>query len=248
LNSPIKQAKLAPADMIEGQPKALFAYNIIRDAIITMKLEPGATLNERETCGELGISRTPMREAVLRLAQEGLVNIIPSGGTFVNKIAMRKVIEGHLVRSSLEMRIVRLAARSFDPSFEKDLDLLMFRQQEASKRRDVDDAFQIDNEFHRLLCRIAGFPNIWQTIHTATGQLDRVRRQAFPKTGYFDEVLNEHRAIYAALKAGNEETAAQLLKEHLDGIYPVVEFVMQHNPEIVSGEGDLALLGLLAKV
>lgn len=241
-------AKLALEDMGAGQPKAVWAYNVIRDAIITMKLAPGETLNEKETCAELGISRTPMREALLRLAQEGLVNIVPSGGTFVNKIAMRKVIEGHLIRSSLEMRTVRLAARNFDPVHEKDLDLLIFRQQEAAKRRDIDEAFKVDNEFHRLLCRIAGFPNVWQTIHNATGQLDRVRRQAFPKIGYFEEVLEEHVALYAAIKARDESEAAKLLKEHLGGINAVVEYVLQADADIITGEDDIVLLNALSDV
>jgi GntR family transcriptional regulator, rspAB operon transcriptional repressor len=241
-------AKLAAEDMGAGQPKAVWAYSVIRDAIITMKLAPGETLNEKETCAELGISRTPMREALLRLAQEGLVNIVPSGGTFVNKIAMRKVIEGHLIRSSLEMRTVRLAARNFNPVHEKDLDLLIFRQQEAAKRRDIDEAFKVDNEFHRLLCRIAGFPNVWQTIHNATGQLDRVRRQAFPKIGYFEEVLDEHVALYAAIKAHDENEAARLLKEHLGGINAVVEYVLQADADIITGEDDIVLLKALSDV
>ncbi|AYD02612.1 GntR family transcriptional regulator [Neorhizobium sp. NCHU2750] len=231
-----------------GLPKALWAYNVIRDAIITMKLAPGETLNEKETCAELGISRTPMREAVLRLAQEGLVNIVPSGGTFVNKIVLRKVIEGHLVRSSLEMRTVRLAARNFDPVHERDLDLLIFRQQDAAKRRDIDEAFKVDNEFHRLLCRIAGFPNVWQTIHNATGQLDRVRRLAFPKIGYFEEVIDEHSALYAAIRGHDESEAARLLKIHLGGIFPVVEFVLQTDADIITGEDDAVLLKALAEV
>jgi len=241
---------LGDVDAVEGAnlPKALWAYNIIRDAIITMKLLPGETLNEKETCAELGISRTPMREAVLRLAQEGLVNIVPSGGTFVNKIVMRKVIEGHLVRSSLEMRTIRLTARSFDPVYERDLDLLLFRQQDAAKRRDVNEAFKVDNEFHRLLCRIAGFPNVWQTIHNATGQLDRVRRRGFPKMGYFDEVIEEHEALYAALKARDDDEAARLLKEHLGGISAVVEYVVQTDANAISGKDDIMLLKALAEM
>ncbi len=229
-------------------PKAIWAYNVIRDAIITMKLAPGETLNEKETCAELGISRTPMREAVLRLAQEGLVNIVPSGGTFVNKIVIRKVIEGHLVRSSLEMRTVKLAARNFDPVYERDLDLLIFRQQDAGKHRDIDEAFKVDNEFHRLLCRIAGFPNVWQTIHNATGQLDRVRRLAFPKMGYFEEVSDEHVALTAAIKAHDEGEAARLLKIHFAGIFAVVQFVLQTDAAIMTGEGDIELLKALEEV
>jgi DNA-binding GntR family transcriptional regulator len=235
-------------DMGGGQPKALWAYNVIRDAIITMKLAPGETLNEKETCTELGISRTPMREAVLRLAQEGLVNIIPSGGTYVNKIVMRKVIEGHLVRSSLEMRTVRLAARNFDPVYERDLDLLIFRQNDAGKRRDIDEAFKVDNEFHHLLCRIAGFPNVWQTILAATGQLDRVRRLAFPKMGYFEEVIDEHTALYAAIKARDEHEAARLLKIHFGGIFAVVDFVLEADAHIITGEQDIPLLEAIEEV
>nr|WP_284739302.1 GntR family transcriptional regulator [Rhizobium sp. CG5] len=229
-------------------PKALWAYNVIRDAIITMKLAPGETLNEKAICAELGISRTPLREAVLRLAQEGLVSIVPSGGTFVNKIVMRKVIEGHLVRSSLELRTVRLAARNFDPVYNKDFDLLIFRQQDAAKRRDVDEAFKVDNEFHQLLCRIAGFPNIWQTIHTAAGQLDRVRRQAFPKTGYFEEVIEDHVALYAAISRHDEDEAARLLDLHLGGILAVVEYALQTNADMISGEDEIVLLKDFAKL
>lgn len=235
-------AKLVQDDTGAGQPKALWAYNVIRDAIITMKLAPGETLNEKAICAELGISRTPLREAVLRLAQEGLVSIVPSGGTFVNKIVMRKVIEGHLVRSSLELRTVRLAARNFDPIYDKDFDLLIFRQQDAAKRRDVDEAFKVDNEFHQLLCRIAGFPNIWQTIHTATGQLDRVRRQAFPKAGYFEEVVEDHVALCGAIRRHDEDEAARLLDLHLGGILAVVDYALQTNADMISGEDEIVLL------
>lgn len=213
-----------------------------------MRLEPGATINEKEICARLEISRTPLREAILRLVQEGLVRSVPGGGTFVNKITIRKVIEGYLVRSSLELRIIGHAARTFTSIHEKDMDLMIFRQKDAGKRRDIDDAFQVDNEFHRLLCKIAGFPNIWQTIHAATGQLDRVRRLAFPKIGYFDEVSEEHMAIYTAMKANDDKAAFALLKAHMDGIVPVVQFVMETVPDAVVGEADLALLDAVTRI
>ncbi|MCX8998025.1 GntR family transcriptional regulator [Rhizobiaceae bacterium BDR2-2] len=234
-----------PMEAGDGQPKAVKAYNELRDAIITMKLPPGAALHEREICAQLGISRTPMREAVLRLAQEGLVNVIPSGGTFVNKISVRDVIEGQIVRDALEMRMVRLAARNFQPDRQRDFDLLMFRQQEAAKRADADDAFAIDNEFHRLICTVAGFPNIWQTIHASTGQLDRLRRRAYPKEGFFDEVVEEHAAIQKAIAAHDEAEAVRLMKVHIDGIAAVLRFVMASYPDIMSDEDDTAILDML---
>lgn len=239
------QFEFKPIEAGDGQPKALKAYNAIRSAIITMKLEPGAVLLEREICTQLGISRTPMREAVLRLSQEGLVNVIPSGGTFVNKISVRDVIEGQIVRDALEIRMVRLAARRFDPVRQRDFDLLLFRLQEAAKRADADEAFAIDNEFHQLICAAAGFPRVWQTIHNTTGQLDRLRRRAYPKAGFFDEVIEEHTAIQNAIFARDEALALQLMKVHLDGIAQVLRFVMESDPGIVTDEEDLAVLDAL---
>ncbi|AYD02623.1 GntR family transcriptional regulator [Neorhizobium sp. NCHU2750] len=231
----MKQSDFLPASNA-GQPKAQTAYNYIRHGIITMRMEPGATISEKETCAELGVSRTPMREAVLRLAQEGLVNVVPSGGTFVNSISLRGVIEGHLIRSSLELRMVRLAARVYDPAHERDFDLLMFLQGNAAKRQDYDQSFSIDNDFHRLLCTMAGFPDVWQTIHNATGQLDRVRRRAIPRSGFFDEVEKEHRAIYDAIRAGDADAAYDLMRQHLDDTAKVVEYVIAEEPGLIVEE------------
>lgn len=250
MNNNLKRFDLLPdhgAASAAGQPKALAAYNFIRHAIITMRMQPGTTISEKETCAQLGVSRTPMREAVLRLAQEGLVNVVPSGGTFVNNISLRGVIEGHLVRSSLELRMVRLAARCYDPIHDRDFDLLMFLQADAAKREDYDRFLAVDNDFHRLICRMAGFPDIWQTIHNATGQLDRVRRTAIPRSGYFDEVEQEHRAIYDAIRAGDARRAHDLLRQHLDDIAAVVEYVVTDQPGLIVQEPgfDLSKLDLM---
>lgn len=235
MNTRLRQSDLLSGD-IAGQPKALMAYDYLRHAIITMKMEPGATISEREICAELGISRTPMREAVLRLAQEGLVNIVPSGGTFVNAISLRGVIEGHLIRSSLELQMARMAAQAYDAIHDRDFDLLMFLQNDAAKRQDYNQSFAVDNNFHRLVCKMAGFPDIWQAIHNATGQLDRIRRYAIPRSGYFDEVEQEHRAIYQAIRAGDADGAYSLMRRHLDDIAAIVEHVFADQPSLIEQE------------
>lgn len=228
-----------------GQPKAVLAYNGIRDAIIKMELEPGAILSEKEICANFNISRTPVREAVLRLAQEGLINIVPGDGTFVSKISVRSVIEGQIVRSSLEMRMVRLAARKYNSVFDKEFQLLMFLQSDTAEREDYDEAFSIDNSFHQLICKVAGFPNVWQTIHSSIGQLDRVRYRAFPKSGYFDAMVNEHRAIYDAIRANDEDLACELIRSHLDDIARMLSLVVEENPNIVIQEEDMDILNAL---
>lgn len=236
------------ADQQSGQPKAHWAYEAIRDAIISMRLVPGAILNEKETCQELGVSRTPMREAVIRLAQEGLIQVVPSGGTFISKIDIRKILEGHLVRASIELQTIRIAARHYDPSFDKMFDLLLFRQKNAMHHRDTDEAFQADSEFHRQICKMAGFPNLWKTIHASTGQLDRARRFAFPDIGFFEEVVAEHTAIYQALKRRDEIEAVQLMRHHLGSIKDIVQYAIRNDNEAVKSKGDFALLDEIAHI
>nr|WP_278116129.1 GntR family transcriptional regulator [Mesorhizobium sp. WSM4875]WIE94648.1 GntR family transcriptional regulator [Mesorhizobium sp. WSM4875] len=229
-------------DQIDGRlPKAMQVYEIIRDAIISMKLPPGAPIVEKEICAQLGISRTPLREAILQLAKESLVNIYPSGGTFVNKIVLRDVLEGQLVRDTLEMRLVRLAARNFQVGFEREFDLALFKQKAAADRKDVDEFFALDNEFHKLVCTVAGHPNVWMTIHNSTGQLDRCRRQAFPIEGHFATVYAEHQEIYRCLKAKDEEGAAAAFQVQLDSTFPSLVLLREHLPELLQDYHEVDL-------
>lgn len=234
------------ATAARGKPKAELAYDFLRDAVITMKLAPDSTIAEKELCAELGVSRTPLREAVLRLAQEGLLTVVPGGGTYVSRISLRGVLQGHLVRSSIEFRIVRLAARAYTPEYDRDFDLLLYLQADANRRGDYDQALQVDTDFHRLMCRVAGFPDIWQIVHNATGQLDRVRYRAFDKSGLTQEIEVEHRALYDALRARDGDRAHALLRKHLDDISHVIDFVKASAPDVLLEEDDLDLEGLLA--
>ena len=236
------------SDPHQTQPKALWAYDAIREAIISMRLSPGAVLNDKETCQALGVSRTPMREAVLRLAQEGLVQVVPSGGTYVSKLDVRKILEGHLVRASIELQTVRVAARHYDKSFDQEIDLLLYRQQLATDHNDIDEAFRIDNEFHRTICKVAGFPNLWKTIYSSTGQLDRARRLAFSSPDFFAEVVSEHRAIYDATKNAKEIEAVNLMRAHLGSIREIVSHVLRLPEGVVHSEMDDILIDEIARI
>ncbi|WP_245490590.1 GntR family transcriptional regulator [Mesorhizobium sp. M7A.F.Ca.US.011.01.1.1] len=97
---------LARKPLTDSLPKTHQVYEIIREAIISMRLPPEAVLAEKEICAELGISRTPLREAILNLATQNLVVIRPSGGTVVNRIVLRQVLQGHMVRDTLEVRFL----------------------------------------------------------------------------------------------------------------------------------------------
>ncbi|WP_433850736.1 GntR family transcriptional regulator [Brucella pseudogrignonensis] len=222
-------------------PKPDQIYEHLRAAIISMKLPPGESLPEKELCAHFGVSKTPFREAVRKLVDESLVTIVPSGGTFVSKMVLREVLEGQMVRETLEMKVVRLAARHYDHSFDKRFELQLFTQKLAARNPDVDEFFALDNEFHRLICQCAGFPKIWQTIHSATGQLDRVRRHSYAMRSHFNDVLKEHREIYAALKAGNEVEVAKAFQTQLDAVIPVFDLLRREAKDIIDDSPEILI-------
>lgn len=225
-------------------PKAGRVYELLRGEIIALRLYPGADLPEKEICGQLGISRTPLREALLQLASEGLVRIVPSDGTFVAKIVLREVLAGHLLRETVEMRLVRLAARNFRPEHEMEFELNLFQQRATAERKQADEFFALDNQFHKLVCAASGFPSLWTTIHESTGQLDRVRRQAFPIEEHFDAVYDEHRAIYESIAAHDEEAAAATFQVQLDSAFPSLKLLRDRFPDLVEEGADFDIASI----
>lgn len=227
-------------------PKAARVYALLREAIIGMHLRPGVRLVEKELCEVFAVSRTPLRDAILRLAQQRLVTVVPSDATFVNKITLDDVVEGQIVRESLELRMAALAARRFTPDDRAAFELILLREAHAAKHRDNAASFETDNAFHRRLCACAGFPHVWDTIHDATGQLDRVRRHSFPLEDFHVEVLEEHRAIFEALCRGDAEGAVARLGAHLAGNIASLRILLTREPDLVSFDPDSPAFRLLS--
>ncbi|NDL65859.1 FCD domain-containing protein [Enterobacteriales bacterium SAP-6] len=204
-----------------------------------MRLMPGTVILEKNICQYLGISRTPLREALLELASERLIMVKPGGGTFVTKILLSDVLQGQLIRDTMEMRLLRLAARTYTAQFESDFELALFKQRSAAKRKNAEEFFSLDNEFHQLICRCSGFPEAWRVIHNATGQLDRVRRFAFPLQENYDEVLKEHESIYNFIRMNDVENAAAVFQVQLDATFPTLEIISSNHPELIEGSASI---------
>lgn len=213
-------------------PKTAQVYELIRSSIIDLRVAPGTALSEKDVCDQLGISRTPLREALLRLSVEKLVTIRPNARTQVSRIHLKDVLEGQLVREAIEPRCARLAARHYDPSQEVTFDALFLRKENAFKRNDASTFYGLDEEFHQLLCHTSGYGHLWQILRGAKGQLDRARRLAFPIQRHFDEVIAEHRAIYSCIKQHDEQGAERLLTEHINSIYSTLELLLNERADL----------------
>lgn len=207
-------------EMIDpAMPKTSQVYDIIRRAIISLVLKPGSVVNEKQICDQLGISRTPLREAILQLTAENLVSVVPNSGTYVSRIDLQNVFDGQLVRDALEMKIVRLAAARMSPSFERQLDFNMHQQRRLALDLDYDGFYELDESFHSMICEFGASIRIWRIVNGAKAQLDRVRRLAIPGPNHLAIVLSEHSGIVDGLKLRDPDVASAAMKVHLDRVF-----------------------------
>ncbi|MEQ1768276.1 MAG: GntR family transcriptional regulator [Devosia sp.] len=207
-------------------PKTAQVYDVIRRAIVTLALPPGSVLNEKAICDQLGISRTPLREALLQLSAENLVSVVPHMGTYVTRIDLQTVFDGQLVRDALEVKVVRLAAVKMTPQFARKLDFNLQQQSRLAKETEYDEFYELDEEFHSMICEFGASTRVWKIVNGAKAQLDRVRRLAFPVPKHLQVILREHVAIANALKAGTPNAAAAAMQLHLDRVFDTIRRLM----------------------
>lgn len=205
-----------------GLPKTAQVYAILRRAIVGLALKPGSIVNERAICDQLGISRTPLREAILQLQAENLVTVVPNSGTYVSRIDLQSVFDGQLVRDALEMKVVRLAATRMTAPFERALDFNLHQQRRTAQDGDHDAFYDLDEAFHEMICEHGASAHIWRIVNGAKAQLDRVRLLSFPIPSHLDVVLSEHTAIADGLRLRDPDAAAAAMKVHLDRLFTMI--------------------------
>jgi DNA-binding GntR family transcriptional regulator len=205
-----------------GLPKTAQVYGILRRAIVNLHLAPGSSVNEKAICDQLGISRTPLREAILQLQAENLVTVLPNAGTYVSRIDLQSVFDGQLVRDALELKVVRLAATRMTPQFERALDFNIHQQKRMAADLDYDGFYDLDEAFHTMICAFGASAHIWKIVNGAKAQLDRVRRLSFPLPSHLELVLSEHVAVVDGLKLRDPDVAAQAMKVHIDRVFTMI--------------------------
>ena len=192
-----------------------YAKRVIRDKIISLELEPGAVISDRELASWMNLSRTPVRDALLDLAKVKIVEIYPQRGSVVAPIDYNLVEEAQFVRSVLEVAVVQLACeRATQEQLEQlkeSVALQEFYYQHGSSER----LLEMDDEFHRLLFQIAGRMQAYEMMQSITVHFDRVRSLAV--TAVKEHLwMSDHRNICEAVAAHDQEAARQLMEKHLN--------------------------------
>jgi DNA-binding GntR family transcriptional regulator len=206
-------------------------YVALREAIVSAELEPGRRLSENELADRLGVSRTPVREALARLRDERLVAIVPQLGTFVTLISPDAVADAAFVREALECSAIRLATERVEPSHLEELQANLAAQGRAVERGDTEAFDALDNALHRTLCELSGREIAWALSRRANGHLDRVRRLSLPEPGYLEEMVAEHRAVVAAVAEHDPERAEAALRHHLRMVTSTLPRIHAEHPD-----------------
>lgn len=192
-------------------------YHIIRGAIVTGRLKPGDSIEEAEIARYLGISRTPVREAVKKISDEHLIEVRAQSGTYVAAISRRQVEEAYIIRTALELESVARAAPLITPAQLNDLEDIVRGHARAFEHKLFDEVITCDDQFHRYIAEINGLSMLWRAVDISKAQMDRCRHlTAIAGPAYGTRTIAQHRAIIRALKSGSREAPLIAMREHLD--------------------------------
>ncbi|WP_062232405.1 GntR family transcriptional regulator [Aureimonas sp. N4] len=198
----------------------------LRKAILDVSLTPGAAISENSICRQFEVSRTPVRAAIQRLSEEGLVDVFPQQGSFVSRIKIGGIHDSHFVRRTLEIALVREAARRWTPEAGARLSAILRAQEETIAAGDVDGFHREDERFHQLIAVEAGREGVWPHILATKAQLTRFIRFS-GNSERLPVVVEEHGRIGAALGARDADAAEAALTAHLDKIF----ILFEHMPD-----------------
>lgn len=212
-------------------------YDYLMQRILDMELEPFRELSEAKLAAEFGISRTPVREALARLARRGLVDILPQRGTRVSPLSIELIAKSRFIREALERPLARMAAEKLTPEIAS----LMMREialQQTFAGLSDDQAFlESDDRFHALIARAAGFESIWDDVREAKFHMDRVRRLSLLSQQHMYFIIGEHQEIIERLKAHDVSGADASMAVHLVSVMRELDLIRERHPEYFAREG-----------
>jgi DNA-binding GntR family transcriptional regulator len=218
-----------------GRPRAATAaskiYSDLRSQLVSLQRRPGEVISEAEIALSYGVSRTPVREAILKLSDEGLLEIFPQSGIFVSRIPIAVLPEAIIIRKALEETTARLAAERATSSQILTLHAILERQREANATEDRDAFHHADEMFHATIAEVAKYPGIWTLIQQVKVHVDRYRRLTLPQQGRIARAIAEHEAILAAIEAHDPAGAKVAMEVHLERLLSDISATQNINPE-----------------
>jgi DNA-binding GntR family transcriptional regulator len=190
-------------------------FEQLREKIVSLALAPGTPLSRAELQQQFRLSSTPIRDALMRLEQAGLVEIFPQSGTIVSLIDVTRARQAQFLRRSVEQEAVRLLASNPEAGLIDRLQGIIAQQRSLAKDGDLTRFNAADVAFHQHICEAAGAPDLWTLVRQQNGHIERIRRLHLPMRGKVAQIVRDHVAIVTAIADGKPELAQKALRDHL---------------------------------
>ncbi len=190
-------------------------YTHLREQILDNTLPPGTVLSEVPLAASLGVSRGPIREALGRLAAEGLVTVRPRRGAVVSALTHEEFLQAYQVREALETLAIRLAVPNLTDEDVDRIDAIVDRQALALERDDIDGFFVLNSSFHQLFVDVSRNTTLQDMYRQLIAHMGRYQMRSVALRGTVRRSVAEHRAIARACRARDAERAERLLRNHI---------------------------------
>jgi DNA-binding GntR family transcriptional regulator len=208
-------------------------FEHLRELIVSLAVKPGAVLARPQLCEFYGLSLSPVREALLRLEEEHLVDIYPQHQTRVRRIDLAQARQAHFLRLSVELEMAWVLAKAPNPVLAAMLLALVERQRACLEAGDLAGFTQADMEFHRRMFEEAAVPDLWSMMRSRSGNLDRLRRLHLPMNGKAQSILGQHAEIAHCIGRGDVEAAQRTVRTHLSGTLSAIDAMRERHPELL---------------
>lgn len=206
-------------------------YEDLRRRIVSLELKPDTTLSRTGLAEEYGVSQTPVREAMQRLDQDGLVRIYPQSRTVVSRINTQELHENQFLRVALETEVVRRLAEQRDEATVKRVRMIVKMQESVLEDVSQIEVFNdLDRQFHRAMFEGVGMQTLHQMISSKLGHLARCQRLELPRIGKMQDILQGHSAIVDGIGEGDAGKAVEAMRRHLTGTILSIESLREEYP------------------
>ncbi len=213
-------------------------YDLLYKNIVNLNLPPGTTISEKEIAEKLNVSRTPVREAFIKLSQEALVNIIPQKGTIVSRIDLARVQEERFLRESLEFSVVDLFVKSKTDSGLLKMNQMIDKQKKALKNLEILEFINYDDEFHRIMFEETNKLLCYNLIKSFSSHYRRIRYLSLKIENIPANVISQHEDLVQALKENNSAKAQSILRKHIQKLIFEKEEIFTVYPDYFQKEED----------
>ncbi len=206
-------------------------HTTLHHLIVRCVIPPGSPIREKNLSEQMEVSRTPIREALLQLEKEGLVEIYPQSGTRISKISMEEVRESHFIREAMESATVRFAAQHGDSEFHKQLKSRLQHFKDSLDTSDRDLLFELDELFHKTITEFRFQNRLWKITNIAKSHMDRVGHLTLPLPKRIYEIADEHQQVAGFIIRHQPNEAVRAIQDHLSVIFSDIERIRAEHSE-----------------